>query len=439
MAEILNAGNDPKSHIDGVDITALLSVRTSRQPDYFSENAALAALASTLAERPDQITNELAKAALQLTNAHSAGLSLEEEVDGKVQFRWVATAGDFEKYLHATLPRHFSPCGEVLDRNESVLMKDPVRRYGYISDLDNPVVEVLLTPFHSEGKPIGTVWVVSHDDSKAFNSEDRRVLRSLTKFAAASVQTLGLIDQLREMNVRKDKFLAMLSHEMRSPLQSIKLSAQTIKRLPHDIQALQKYADIVERQTARLIELVNDITDISSIRNNQLPLHIDRITAQDIVSNALEACDAHIQIKAQQLNLSVPNAPLLFNGDAFRLTQVLINLISNASKYTPAGGKIHIVVEEVDDLIVFKVIDSGIGIPKHLLSKVFDLFMQVETHDRPTYSGLGLGLSLVRQFVELHGGTVIANSDGEGRGSEFIVKLPRGELDSLESSASRAL
>lgn len=428
MADVFNTDNN-SSRVEDVDITALLSLRPSRQPDYLSENTALGELAYTLAERPDQITTELAEASLQLTGAHSAGLSLEESIDGEAKFRWVATAGDFAKYLHATLPRHFSPCGEVLDRNEQILMKEPVRRYGYISELDKPVVEVLLTPFHSEGKPIGTVWVASHDDSKVFDAEDRRVLHSLTKFAAASIQTIGLINRLREMDDRKDKFLAMLSHEMRSPLHSIQLSAQAIKRSPdnNESQSL-KYADIVERQTARLIALVNDITDISSIRNNQMSLQIERITAQDIVNNALEVCNVHTQEKAQQVKVLSPDIPLLFNGDAYRLTQVLINLISNASKYTPVGGTIDIFVEGNEDIVTFKVIDSGIGIPKHLLTKVFEIFMQVEMQDRPSYSGLGIGLSLVRQFVELHGGSVIANSDGEGRGSEFIVTLPRGEL-----------
>ena len=415
------------SHIDDLDVTTLLSMRPSRQPDYLSENTALGELAYALAERPDNMIQALAEASLQLTGAHSAGLSLEEFIDGETTLRWVATAGDFAKYLHATLPRHFSPCGEVLDRNEQILMKEPVRRYGYIGELDKPVVEVLLTPFHSDGKPIGTVWVVSHDDSKVFDAEDRRILHSLTKFAAASIQTIGLINRLREMDDRKDKFLAMLSHEMRSPLHSIKMSAQAIKRSPDNNEAQsQKYADIVERQTARLIALVNDITDISSIRNNQMSLQVERISALDIVNNALEVCNVHTQAKAQQVKVLSPNIPLSFNGDANRLTQVLINLICNSSKYTPVGGSIDIFIEGNDEKVTFKVIDSGIGIPKHLLSKVFEMFMQVEIQDRPSNSGLGIGLALVRQFVELHGGSVVANSDGEGHGSEFTVQLPRG-------------
>lgn len=422
--------------IDAIDVTAALHLRPAREADYRAENEAFGRLADTLARQPERMAQMLADTALQLTSADSAGVSLEEEVAGRRHFRWIATAGGLEKYLNTTMPRDASPCGAVLDRNQPILMADPARCYDRLLELDRPVHEVLLVPFYEGSSPVGTVWVVSDSEAKRFDPEDFRLLTGLTRFAAAAVQTVGLVSRLRVVNAtnerlsevdqRMDDFLATLSHELRSPLGVLSSAVHLLKRQCGNGSAPpSNVVEVMERQTAQLAALVDDMTDMASIRSGKVELRIESLVMQDVVTRALEHCAASLEARQHRLVLSLPEQPVGLQGDGVRLTQVLTNLLNNAAKYTNAGGTIGVAVVPADDAVEVRVTDTGIGMSAHQLPRVFDMFMQAAPAERTLYGGLGIGLALVRRFVELHGGSVTARSDGPGQGSQFVVRLPR--------------
>ena len=200
------AGNGPddlslsrecsRRYLDEVVKTEELARRPSRQPDHAAESRALVALACEMADSPRTILQKLVDTALELCRAGSAGISILETEAGKEIFRWHALAGAFVPFLRGTTPRDFSPCGIVLDRNAPQLMTDPERYYPYIADLSPHVAELLLIPFYRGTRPVGTVWVVAHDDARRFDAEDARLMTSLSRFASAAVESLTNLDAI---------------------------------------------------------------------------------------------------------------------------------------------------------------------------------------------------------------------------------------------------
>jgi len=406
-----------------VDATAAISARASRPSDFEAESRSMAKLVDILANRPEDLPQALVDAARTLTGADSAGITLERERQDNTIFEWIATTGEFSRYVKGTMPRNFSPCGSVVAKNEAMVMREPVKVFPYIESLHAPVREVLLVPFHREGKPIGTVWVVYHDD-RTFDAEDMRIMRVLTNFAGAAMQSVALASYLREVDRHKDNFLALLAHEIRNPLGSISLAARVLSRAQGDVSGHQKTIDTIQKQTRQLSTLVDDITDVVSIRSGKLKLLRERTTAQEILSMALEVTAPLVEAKGQTMQVHAPPEPLVLDADARRMAQVLINLINNASKYTPSGGHIQVTASYDASGIVFEVTDTGQGISSGMLSRVFEMFMQVKPDHRPDYGGLGIGLALVRQIVELHDGVVAVSSPGLQQGSTFTISLP---------------
>ena len=403
--------------------THLLRTRPARTPDYKAQAEAWAQLAESFATDPQSIADRLANALLRLTSADSSGISLEDEVDGQQIFRWVAAAGALAKYKNGTLPRAISPCSEVVRRDEPLLMVEPARCYPAAAQIDPAVREVLLVPFHCGVRAVGTVWIISHDSSKRFDSEDLRIALVLTRFAGAAADMGRLVRGLRHEN---DRFLATLSHEMRTPLGTARLAARALQRSSRiGDPSIERQVEIIDRQTTQLLALVDDITDFESIRAGRLRLRFTRVSAQEVVSRALEACGGQIATKKHRVEVAVPQEPVLLTADQVRLTQILINLIGNAVKYTPTGGELKISVEHSKSEVSFRIGDSGIGIDPEFRPHVFDMFVQAPMRNRPRDGGLGLGLALVRDLAELHGGVVTVESAGKGLGAAFTVTLPR--------------
>jgi signal transduction histidine kinase len=235
---------------------------------------------------------------------------------------------------------------------------------------------------------------------------------------------------LREMDRRKDEFLAMLAHELRNPLAPI-VNVVQLMRL-RSIQDAEMFwcRDVIERQTEQLTRLVDDILDVSRITQGKIKLRREPVEIADVVDRAVETARPLVNQRSHSLTVQVPAEPLHVVGDRTRLAQILGNLLNNAAKYTDEGGRIAVVVERAPRAdgqgaeVVIRVRDSGVGIPPEMLSKVFELFTQVERTLERAQGGLGIGLALVRRLVEMHGGSVTASSDGEDRGSEFTVRLP---------------
>jgi two-component system CheB/CheR fusion protein len=231
---------------------------------------------------------------------------------------------------------------------------------------------------------------------------------------------------LLEADRRKDEFLATLSHELRNPLTPLKVALDIARLANGDTERLNHSREIMERQVAQLSQLVDDLLDLSRITQGKIEIDQRPVDPARVVDAALEATRPLMQQRNQQLALELPPASVRVLGDQSRLTQVLVNMLSNAVKYTRPGG--HIRLELAADLsnkqLRIIVRDDGDGIPADLLPRIFDMFVQYRDPSGSSRTGLGIGLNLVRRLVELHGGRVSASSAGLGRGSEFIVELP---------------
>ncbi|HEY5102018.1 MAG TPA: HAMP domain-containing sensor histidine kinase [Steroidobacteraceae bacterium] len=223
---------------------------------------------------------------------------------------------------------------------------------------------------------------------------------------------------------RSDDFLALFSHETRSALAAIRNAANLLRMQRGENSVALRAGTLIERQVDRLTRLVDDVTDISRAHSNELSLKCERIDLCVVVRHALDTLAVDISARRHQVLLSLPTAPLWLQGDAGRIEQVLVNILSNAAKYTDPGGKLGVSLHQTAEQATVSVRDSGIGIAADLLPRVFDLYMQADPGSHRAESGLGIGLALVRSLVELHGGRVTATSAGIGQGSAFFVYLP---------------
>src|SRR5262245_2956405 len=230
--------------------------------------------------------------------------------------------------------------------------------------------------------------------------------------------------QLAEADRRKDEFLAMLAHELRNPLTPVR-TAIDLLRLKEPPEPVRTHArDVIDRQVAHMTRLVDDLLDVSRITRGKIQLQKDPVELANAVTCAVETVRSLVESRKHELSVTLPTNPVRLMADPTRLAQVIGNLLNNAAKYTECGGKIWLTAEQVGDEVVVRVRDTGMGIPSEVLPRVFELFAQADrTLDR-SQGGLGIGLTLVHQLVEMHGGTVIASSSGPGQGSEFVIRLP---------------
>jgi PAS domain S-box-containing protein len=228
---------------------------------------------------------------------------------------------------------------------------------------------------------------------------------------------------LRDADTRKNEFVAMLAHELRNPLAIIQYAAD-ISRLSEPVDSQSDWANTIESQVRHLARLVDDLLDLSRLTRGKIAIRPEFVDAATVVHRAVEGLNPLIEEREQHLVLDLPMEPITLFADETRLAQVIQNLLTNATKYSEPGGRIVVSLKNENDQAVISVIDDGAGMPANLIPYVFDLFRQGErTLDR-AQGGLGIGLTLVREIVQLHGGTVHAHSDGVGRGSCFTIKLP---------------
>jgi CheY-like chemotaxis protein len=240
---------------------------------------------------------------------------------------------------------------------------------------------------------------------------------------------------LREADRRKDEFLATLSHELRNPLAPIRNGLQMI-RLAGATGTIEQARTMMERQLGQMIRLVDDLLDVSRVTTGKLVLQTARVDLQTVIDAALETTRAVIEQAGHALSVTVPQDPIFVDGDATRLAQVLSNLLNNSAKYTPPGGRIQLRAGSENGMAILAVQDDGIGIPPDMLASIFEMFTQVDRTLEKSSGGLGIGLSLVKGLVEMHGGLIEVRSDA-GRGSEFIVRLPT-ERRAAQAAASPA-
>ncbi|WP_236061029.1 ATP-binding protein [Paraburkholderia domus] len=431
-------------------VTAVLDTRPHRPPDFAAESRSMHLLAQALTSSDGALLQTLSDMARNLCEAGSAGIGLlESEADDTRVLRWVAISGECAASLNTTVPIADSPGGITLELAAGQLFTFPKRHFGCLNHVIPEVIEELVVPIPGQPEPWGTLWVMSHDRSRVFDAEDRRILTGLANFTCAALtitrakadaearaaEAEAARNALALAEARKDDFIALLSHELRNPLAPIDSAMTAARGLAADNPAVLSALGIAERQIRLLKRLVGDLLDASRIRHGKLSIRPSYGLLQDIVTDAVTAMRADANNGQHRLHITVPSYPVTVHADLTRLTQVVSNLLSNALKYTPPGGDITLTAEAPDLSIesthgsppryaVITVKDNGTGISPSLLPHVFEMFAQSASARKRPEGGLGIGLAVVKHLVRAHNGTVTIASAGEGEGTEVTIQLP---------------
>lgn len=241
----------------------------------------------------------------------------------------------------------------------------------------------------------------------------------------------------RDADRRKDEFLATLAHELRNPLAPISNAVSLLKLAQDNPAVVERATETIDRQLTHMVRLVDDLLDLGRVRSGKMGLRRERIELLPVIHQALD-CSSMVKSTGQQLTLDLPSEPIYLDADLVRLAQVISNLINNACKFAGCDGSIHLAVAREADEVVIRVKDDGIGIAPDMLEVIFDMFSQVDQSLERAQVGLGIGLTLARRLVELHGGSITALSEGLGKGSEFVVRLPVAQTTSAVAQKSES-
>lgn len=261
--------------------------------------------------------------------------------------------------------------------------------------------------------------------------EALRYIDLLARQAAELLERHIAESELARERRHKDEFLAVLAHELRNPLAALRNMLEVLKRAERDPSLTARAREVMDRQLRQLVRLVDDLLDVNRINRGKLELRLAPLTLDTVLQHAVEACRPALEQHGHRLRVVQPDAQITLQGDVERLTQVFGNLLSNAAKYTPPGGDIELFVEPANDSVDITVRDNGSGIPPDQLDRIFEMFTQVDRTLERAQGGLGIGLMLVKRLVEMHGGTVHAHSEGQGKGSAFVVHLPVTDIQEV--------
>ncbi|MBD8656441.1 PAS domain S-box protein [Oxalobacteraceae sp. CFBP 13730] len=272
------------------------------------------------------------------------------------------------------------------------------------------------------GRNIGLIQASDRFEGD-FTDEDEAILVQLASIAATGFENARLYGSLQDQDRRKDEFLAMLAHELRNPLAPISAAAEMLKFGTANEERVRRSSEVISRQVRHMTSLVDDLLDVSRVTRGLIKLDRALLDPMQLVANAVEQSQPLITARGHTLTMMGDAGGAHIAGDAHRLVQVLANLLNNAAKYTSHGGQIALAVAREPETVAITVDDNGVGIDASLLPRMFDLFTQAERSPDRAQGGLGIGLALVRSIIDLHGGDVIAASDGIGRGSTFTVRL----------------
>ncbi len=287
-------------------------------------------------------------------------------------------------------------------------------------------------PLVVRGRAAG-VLVFGGRTREPFEPDEVDFFETICHYVTATHERLRLIERLREADRRKDEFLATLAHELRNPLAPIRNALSIIRLRPDDAGRVRQARGLMDRQLDQMVRLIDDLLDVSRITRGKLVLRRERVTLDAVVSSAVDTSQPLVDARGHRLTVSLPAEPIWLDADPVRLAQVFSNLLNNAAKYMERGGDVTLAATVVDRQVAVSVRDTGIGIPGDALGRIFDMFSQVgPTNDR-TRAGLGIGLTLVKRLVDLHGGDVTVSSGGPGAGTEFVVRLPVARPDTAAS------
>ncbi|HLZ46963.1 MAG TPA: ATP-binding protein [Gemmatimonadales bacterium] len=353
--------------------------------------------------------------------------------DAELSLNILAAAG-LTAHVCADLPEL---CREIADDTGAVLLTDAALTNGNAQLLietlerqppwsDIPVI--LLSPLGPDS-PVAVRAMEAMSNVTVLDQPVRMMtlvsaLRTAVKARQRQLELRDRLEALRLADRQKDEFLATLSHELRNPLAPIRNALHVLRLAGNDEQTRTRVIDTLERQTGNVIRLVDDLLELSRINEGRIELRRERVQLSAILRSALESSAPVVEAAGHELIVAEPPEPVLLYADPVRLIQVIANLLNNAAKYTERGGRIVVSTRVFGSEAEITVRDTGIGIAPDMLSRIFDMFVQADSSPERVRQGLGIGLTLVKRLVDLHGGTVEARSAGLGKGSEFIVRLP---------------
>ena len=316
----------------------------------------------------------------------------------------------------AELPVH---CADALERTLQTAAPEFLS-----ADHPDGEPESVVLPLRARGHTFAALLLSREKSGRRFSSLEVTMAETVATRAAIALDNARLYKDIEHADKQKNEFLSMLAHELRNPLAPIR-NAVSVLRLQQEDQPDALWAqDVIDRQVTHMVRLVDDLLDVSRITRGKIRLEQKCLSVEQVIQSAVETSRPLIDANNHQLTVELPGEPLFVHADEARLAQVLSNLLNNAAKYTVAGGSIWINAKREGNQAVFRVRDTGTGIPPEMLPKIFDLFTQVDQAIDRSQGGLGIGLTLVQRLVEMHGGSVHAASEGPGRGSEFTVRLP---------------
>jgi PAS domain S-box-containing protein len=400
---------------------------------------------------PERVLQTITNAATDLSGAQFGAFFYNvTDPDGGHYMLFTLAGAPRDAFEQFGMPRNtavFAPtfAGEAVVRVGNI-RDDP--RYGQNAPHHGtpaghlPVTSYLAVPVTSRlGEVYGGLFM-GHPDANVFTAESERAVVALAAQAAIALEKAKLYQAeqraraaAEQASREKDNFLAMLGHELRNPLSSVRnaLTASTL-----DASRAPRALEIASHAATHLTRLVDDLLDVTRVTQGRLTLRREPSDFGDVVARAGEALKPLFDERGVTLRTTLSPRPCIVDGDATRLEQVVGNLLTNAAKYSEPGGQVTATVEPVDGSVVLRVTDSGMGIPPELLPRIFNLFVQGEQALDRARGGLGIGLTLVKKLVDLHGGTVEAHSDGPGRGAEFVVRLPATTRDLSAPAAGAA-
>lgn len=384
----------------------------------FDEQGQLSGAVNILVDISDRRRSELDRAHLSAIVDSSEDAIISKDLNGFVQ-SWNAAAQRLFGYTtEEAVGRHISFLipPERADEEDQILAR--LRAGERVYHFDTVRVR-------SDGQPIHVALTISPVRDEAGRVVGAsKIARDITDRKLAEVRTYRLLAQLKEADQRKDEFLAILAHELRSPLAPLRNLLEIMKRGDGNGGVIEQVRSTLERQLGQMVRLVDDLLDVSRITRGMLELRKERVELATAIHQSVEVCRPLAESAKHDLSVSLPPEPIYLHADLARMTQVFSNLLSNAFKYTEPGGRVWLTVVRQGSNVVVNVKDTGVGIPPDKIGSVFEMFTQIDRSSERSQDGLGIGLSVVKRLVEMHGGSVDAYSSGQGCGSEFVVRLP---------------
>jgi signal transduction histidine kinase len=428
MAQPLSNHTPATVPLPDIFITDELTRRPRRVPDYQAENRCLVELARTLAQTPESLLQRVTEVAMELCHAETCGISLLEQSDGQVVFRWRGLSGTFAAHLGGMIQPNFTPCGIVVDRRQAQLVSLPERYYPVFKGMQPLIVESLSLPLLVAGEAKGTLWIVAHDAQRKFDGEDLRILSNLAEFTAAAYQVhtslTAVVRQQAELersNRELEQFVALVSHDLREPLRTVTSYTQLLAtryqgRLDPEAEELMRFT---VAGAERMRERIDALLALARIGK------AERVVRPTSLTTVLEEvmADLHAQLEATGATVQYDSLPTVY-GNPEQLRSLFQNLLTNAVKFRhpDRAPSVRVRATPLPGYVEVSVVDNGIGIAAEHHGRIFAAFQRL--HTEREYEGTGIGLAVCKKIVEQHGGSIRVES-APGQGTAFVFTLLR--------------